>query len=330
MYLSLILLDRGRTAELSKIYIDATKPERSISANQARTIIRKLVAGLRKWGLQPEEAVCLHAFNDIMYPLTVLGIIGAGGIFTGTNPSYTTMELSHHIRTSESKFIITEPEMLEPVLAAAKDCKIPKSNILIFDVMGQTIPEGFKSWETLFEQGEQDWVRFDNLETAKHTEAARLFSSGTTGLPKAVMLSHYNFVAQHTQVYETEERDFETRRLMCLPMFHAAAAPSTHTSALKAGHVGVVMRRFELEPFLANIEKFRINDLARVPPLVIATIMSPVTKKYDLSSVKIVRCGAAPLGKGSQKAFQDLISNDASFTQVWGALHHLDRIHTAV
>lgn len=215
--------------------------------------------------------------------------------------------------------------MLGPVLAAAKECKIPKSNILIFNVLGQAVPEDFRSWETLLEQGEQDWVRFDDLEISKHTEAARLFSSGTTGLPKAVMLSHYNFIAQHIEVYETEERDFETRRLLCLPMFHAAAAPSTHTSALKAGHVGVVMRRFELEAFLANIEESRINDLAMVPPLIIATIMSPITKKYDLSSVKIVRCGAAPLGKGSQKAFQDLISKDASFTQVWGEYIRLKR-----
>lgn len=253
-----------------------------------------------------------------MYPMVVLGIMGAGGIYTGSNPGYTNLELAHHIRTSESKFIITEPEMLEPVLSATKECNIPKSNILIFNVLGQAVPEGFKSWDTLLKQGEQDWVRFDDLETAKHTEAARLFSSGTTGLPKAVMLSHYNFVAQHTEVYETEEKDFEVKRLLCLPMFHAATAPTAHTSTLKAGHIGIVMRRFELEPFLANIERFQINDLAMVPPLIIATIMSPITKKYSLSSVKMVRAGAAPLGKGPQKQFQALMNAGTPFTQVWG------------
>lgn len=253
-----------------------------------------------------------------MYSVMFLGIIGAGGIFTGTNPSYTPYELIHHIRTSKSKYIVTEPEMLESILIAAKECNLPRSNILIFNVLGQAVPEGFSSWETLLEQGEEDWVRFDNLEIAKTTEAARLFSSGTTGLPKAAMLTHHNFVAEHTLLYDTEERDYNVKRLLCLPMFHAAAVPTAHTTTLKAGHESIVMRRFDLEQFLANIQKHKINDLALVPPLVIAAIMSPVTKKYDLRSVRIARCGAAPLSKGPQKRFESMMGDGAPFTQVWG------------
>jgi len=253
-----------------------------------------------------------------MYSMLVLGTIGAGGIFTGTNPSYTPYELIHHIRASKAQFLITEPEMLKPMLAAAKECEIPRSRILIFNVLGQPLPEGFKSWETLLDHGEADWVRFDDLETGKRTEAGRFFSSGTTGLPKAVMMSHHNLVAQHTLYYGTDRRDFETRRLLCLPMFHVATAPTSHTSTLKAGDLGVVMRRFDLQPFLKNVEEYQISDLLMVPPLVIATIMSPMTKNYDLSSVKMTRCGAAPLGKGPQNTFMKLIGGSAPFTQVWG------------
>ena len=249
-----------------------------------------------------------------------LGIIGAGGIFTGTNPSYTPFELIHHIRTSQVQYIITEPEMLDNVFSAASECNIPHENILIFNVHGQAVPEGFKSWETLLKQGEMDWVRFDDVETAKKTEAARFFSSGTTGLPKAVMLSHHNLVAQHTLVYGSDQRDYESRRLLCLPMFHVATAPLSHTSTLKAGALGVVMRRFELEPFLANIEKYQISDLLMVPPLVIAIIMSPLTSKYDLRSLRMGRCGAAPLGKGPQKKLEAVMGDNARFTQVWGKL----------
>ena len=247
-----------------------------------------------------------------------LGIIASGGIFAGTNPGYTPYELAHHFRSSEARYIVTEPEMLGSILEAAKECNIPNSNILIFNVFGQAVPAGFQSWETLLDKGEEDWIRFDDLETARSTEAARLFSSGTTGLPKAVMVTHRNFVAHHTMVWPTVARYDEVKRLLTFPMFHAAAIPVSHTTTLKLGQMGVVMRRFDLNQFLANIQNLRITDLALAPPIVVATIMSPSSMKYDLSSLKFVQSGAAPLDKGPQKKFETLMGNDGTFTQVWG------------
>lgn len=124
------------------------------------------------------------------------GVIAAGGVFTGTNPSYTSHELTHHIKTSRAKFLIAEPEIFTNVLTAAKECNIQSSNIWIFDVLGQKIPDSFKSFKDLMKHGEKDWVRFDDEETSRKTTAARLFSSGTTGPPKAAGLSHFNLVAQ--------------------------------------------------------------------------------------------------------------------------------------
>jgi 4-coumarate--CoA ligase len=80
----------------------------------------------------------------------------------------------------------------------------------------------------------------------------------------------------------------------------------------------VVMRRFELEPFLANVEKFEINELGLVPPIVIAIIMSGLGKKYSLKSVKSVQIGAAPLGKESQGKLKQLLPERATVLQVWG------------
>ena len=111
-----------------------------------------------------------------------LGVVAAGGIFAGTNPSYTEFELAHHIKTSQTKFLITEPEMLDNILAAAKASGISQSSIWIFDNLGQKVPSGFKSFKHLLNHGEKDWVRFDDEKTAKETTAARLFSSGTTGV----------------------------------------------------------------------------------------------------------------------------------------------------
>ena len=130
-----------------------------------------------------------------------LGIVAAGGVFTGTNPGYTQYELVHHIKTAKAKFLITEPEMLGAALAAGKQCKISHSRTFIFDVLGQDFPEGFKSWEVLLNHGEKDWLRFNDLQAAQNTTAARMFSSGTTGLPKAAIVSHYNLIAQHELAY---------------------------------------------------------------------------------------------------------------------------------
>ena len=101
-------------------------------------------------------------------------------------------------------------------------------------------------------------------------------------------------------------------------MFHAACVPVAHTTPLRAGQVSVVMRRFELEPFLATFEKFRINEIGIVPPIVIAIIMSGLASKYSLESIHHVSCGAAPLGKASQDRLRELLPKGAMVNQVWG------------
>lgn len=305
---------------MHQIFHDAANPSRSLSNQQARALVRKLIAGFKRWGVRPgrKDVVCLHCSNDILYSCLFLGTIGAGGIFAATNPAYTPFELAYHIRTAEAKYIITEPETLGAITEAANECNIPRSNILIFNVNGKAVPQGFKAWETLLAHGEEDWIRFDDLDKARTTEAARLFSSGTTGLPKATMTSHYNLVAEHEIGYSNDNRDYRIRRLLCLPMFHAAAFPVAHTTTLKAGHISYVMRRFDLEGFLRNIEKYQITDIGMVPPMVEAATLSPLSKQYNLQSVRSALCGAAPLGKTSQLQFGKLLNCDVPFTQGWG------------
>lgn len=213
---------------------------------------------------------------------------------------------------------IVEPELLKHVQTAAKDNHIPDSKILIFDtgLPGQSVPSGLNSWRTLFNHGEADWDRFNDLETAKNTQAASLFSSGTTGLPKAAVLSHYNFIAQETMTGAFNPRPYTQIQLIALPMFHVAVAPRAHFSPLRTGMKTYFMRRFELEPFLANIERFGITEMILVPPIVIAIIMSPASKKYSLKSIRQAGCGAAPLGKESQLKLQALLEPGVPFTQV--------------
>ncbi|KIW11613.1 hypothetical protein PV08_10915 [Exophiala spinifera] len=300
------------------VYIDALDPANSISGNQARKIIRQLAAGLHAAGIRPGDCVCLHGFNSIHYSMLFLGIVAVGGCFAGTNPAYTQFELTHHFKTSQAKFLIVEPELLANVVPAAKECDIPRSSIMMFDTQNEAIPPGFVSWRSLLAHGERDWVRFDDERTSRTTTAARLFSSGTTGLPKAAALSHYNLVSQHTLVYEYNPSSYEPSRLLYLPLFHAAMVPSAHVSPLRAGHVSYVLRRFELQPVCEALAKYRITEMTLVPPVAMAMLKFPGIRDYDLTGVKAIFCGAGPLDKEHQNALLLIVGGDTSFTQVWG------------
>lgn len=159
--------------------------------------------------------------------MAFLGILAFGGIFAGSNPSHTPYELAHAFKISHTKALIVEPELLPNALKAAKEAGIPRSRIFVFDHHTPvTIPYcqsegwgeglgaeekwgGLSSWRALMQHGESDWERWNDEKRSKGTTAARLFSSGTTGVPKAVDMTHYNFVAQHTMVLEYKPRDYE-------------------------------------------------------------------------------------------------------------------------
>lgn len=159
--------------------------------------------------------------------MAFLGIVAAGGVFAGVNPSHTPYELAHSWNIAHVKALIVESELIPNALKAAKECNIPPSQIFVFDHntplstpsdgqdrWGEGLGweerwGGLKSWRELMKYGEQDWEKWDDERRSKETTAARLFSSGTTGMPKAVEMTHYNFIAQHTMVLEYKPRDYE-------------------------------------------------------------------------------------------------------------------------
>lgn len=311
--------DEPRFDHDQPVYIDALDSSKYYTGNTAKRAIRQLVAGFQHAGLKPGDCVGIHSFNNIHYPIIANGIIAFGGVFAGTNPAYTKYELVHHIKISKAQLLIVEPDLLSGAMEAAQETGIPLSRIFIFDnQLGDKTPSGFQSWRSLLSHGEKDWVRLSG-EAAKTTTAARLFSSGTTGLPKAAVLSHYNFIAQCELTGARHARDYwPVKRLMPLPMFHAAAVPSTHYGALKSGFQIFIMRRFELDSFLKYIELYQITDITVVPPMAIAIIMSPSSKKYNLKSIRFGNTGAAPLDKAPQARLEALLAPGSKVTQVWG------------
>ncbi|KAJ8118894.1 hypothetical protein OPT61_g222 [Boeremia exigua] len=316
--------------ELPEIYIDAYDATNSISAAQAKVMIRQLIAGFRHAGVQKGDTVLVHAFNSIYYPILVLGIIGCGAIYTGSNPAYTAYELGHAFQSCGPKLLVCDRECMNGALSSvARDFGLSPSSVLVLDLppfkalhtTENLVIEGYLSWRSLLTHGETDWARFNDEVTSRMTVAGLFFSSGTTGLPKLTKLSHYNLVAQHTLAFEHFPRPYVLKRLIALPMFHAATAPSTHISPLRSGHPQVIMRRYDPGTFLEMCARHQITDLTLVPPQVISLLAHPMPvsrKTALLVSVRLAYGGAAPLDAVTQSRFQALLPNGSPFTQVMG------------
>lgn len=149
-----------------------------------------------------------------MYTMLFLGIVGAGGRFTGSNPAYTPTELGHHLQNTKTRFIITEAELLPKIAPAAEVSGISVSNIYLFDAPKQDSPFQCNSVQELLRHDEADWVTFTDEDEAKDTTAALLSTSGTTGLPKAAMISHYSCVVENLILEDSSRKPYRVRILL--------------------------------------------------------------------------------------------------------------------
>ncbi|CAD6578368.1 MAG: hypothetical protein ASARMPREDX12_008723 [Alectoria sarmentosa] len=302
----------------TKIYIDPENAERSISANEARATVRKFVAGWKAVGLKPGDCVCVHAFNDMMYTMLFLGIIGAGGRFTGSNPGYTYTELRHHMQSTRARFLITEYELL-PVVAQVGEYGVPASNVFALETNSHYVTKSYcNSIQELLAHGERDWVRFSSEEEAKNTTAALLSTSGTTGLPKAAMISHHSFVMQSIMLEDGKEKPYKVSRLISLPEFHAFAFPLAHIAPLREGIPTYIMRRFEQQRYLSIIHQYEITETPLVPAILNALMKGEATTRELLASLRLVWCAGSPLDERAQDAFFRLLAPAARVVQVWG------------
>ncbi|KAF3915805.1 S-dihydroxybenzoyltransferase [Orbilia brochopaga] len=273
-----------------KILVDALHPERFITTNQAKSMVRSLIGGLRSIGVKPGDSVCVHSFNDILYPIVALAIIGVGARFVGTNPGYTVFELNHHLKMSQTNFVISQPSLMQTIAEAAEQVGIPKANI----------------------------VAFNDEKTAKQTILGLFASSGTTGLPKVIALSHYAWVAGTVLLPEALERPYTVRRLMFLPAFHAFAGPLTVLMPIKMGQATYLLPRFDLAAFCEAAEKFEINETAVAPPCLQAFIKTSEARQRQLKGLRRVWCGGAPMNIKLQVESRNLFAEDAEIVNIWG------------
>ncbi|KAF2091041.1 amp dependent CoA ligase [Saccharata proteae CBS 121410] len=300
------------------ILVDAARPWRYLSGHQAAEEVRAFIRGLRERGLETGDVVCIHAFNDILYPVLVLAIIGAGGVFTGTNPAYTADELTHHFNLTRPRFIVTEHDFYQTVRQAAESNAIPSDSLFVLDGIGRSLDPDFQSINELRACPGQDWIQFDDEKRSTETPVGLFSTSGTTGLPKVAIRTHRNFVNENVVLNDSKSKTYVVRRLLSLPMFHAFAAPLAIVGPLREGQTTYIMRRFVMGDYLNAIADFGITETIAAPPMLQSFLELPPQSQAKLSGLKTVICAGAPLSASVQSKARRLLSPDGRLVQCWG------------
>ncbi|MDX6599458.1 MAG: hypothetical protein QOE87_3345 [Gaiellales bacterium] len=257
--------------------------------------VDRCAAGLAARGLAAGERVGIFAPNVPEYAVAFHGIARAGGTATTVNALYTADEVAFQLRIAGARFLVTVPELAERALRAAESSGVEE----VFSI-GEA-PGTTPFDELLARPGTP--VPDVAIDPATHLVALP-FSSGTTGLPKGVMLTHRNLVANLCQYEPVRTIDESDRVIAVLPFFHIYGQTLALNDALRRGATIVTMPRFDLGEFLAAIERHRITACYVAPPVVLALAKHPLVEEHDLSSLRFITSGAAPLGAELQGAAQ--------------------------
>lgn len=278
-------------------YYDASTKER-VSWRQVRDNATYISTALvNKYGFRPQQTLSLFSRNTIWYPVTLFAAVRVGGVVSGASPAYNVDEMTYALRTADAKFIATHPTSIDIAAEAARNVGIPQEHIFLLEgeLAGYTtIKDLIRLGKTHGERGQVPPFRIPRGLKNRQVCAFLSFSSGTTGLPKAVMIAHQNVIAQALQMQPITPKDH--KKVLCvLPLFHITGiVHAMHLPILLNAEV-ILLPAFTMDAMLATIVAHQIRELLLVPPLLIRLVRDPLVAQYDLSCVQRFSSGAAPV-----------------------------------
>ncbi|KAL4809785.1 hypothetical protein BDV18DRAFT_150310 [Aspergillus unguis] len=273
----------------------------------------------RQYNLQMGDTVSIFSQNSIWYPVGMYAALRIGGKINGASPAYGVDEMAHALKTAETKVLLTVPGSVEVAVAAAERIKTHRIQIILLE--GQL--DGFTTLQELIAlgrsygpNGQVPMFTIPTGQTNKDLCGFLTFSSGTTGHPKAVMLSHQNVIAQCHQL-QALAAPGNSKFLAQSPLFHISGLIRFLSLPVHANAECIMLPTFTMELFLQTIVDFQIQDLNLVPPLVVRLVRDPIVDKYDLSCIKRISCSAAPLSVEMIRLLQKKFPS-AGFRQSYG------------
>jgi 4-coumarate--CoA ligase len=251
---------------------------------------------LGQWNWQKDDVLALYTPNSIDTPAIVWGTHFAGGILSPANPTYTVEELAFQLQNSGAKALATQLPLIENARKAAQKVGLPEDRIILLGG-GRDERSQFRHFTSLGNiAGLSRHGRVKVNDPAKEL-AFLAYSSGTTGLPKGVMLTHRNLVSNLLMGLAASSVTGEDRLLAFLPFYHIYGLSGLVHQSLYRGLTCIVMEKFDLEQFCKLVQQHKITFSYVVPPVVLGLSKHPVVDKYDLSSLRMMTSAAAPLTK---------------------------------
>ena len=248
--------------------------------------VASLASGLASRGFGKGDVLAVYMPNIPEYAVAFHGAASAGGLCTTVNPLYTANELTHQLEDSGAKLLLTVPPFLEAAREAADRAGLAE----VFAV-------GEADGATPLAELLGDPAQAPEVDLDPDADIAVLpYSSGTTGLPKGVMLTHANLVANLCQLQECFPIEPDDTLIGVLPFFHIYGQTVIMNQGLRAGATIVTMPRFDLEQFLDLLEEHAVTRSYVVPPIALALGKHPAVEGRDLSAMRTIMSGAAPLG----------------------------------
>ncbi|MGH9962038.1 MAG: AMP-binding protein, partial [Pyrinomonadaceae bacterium] len=260
---------------------------RTITYDQLPAMIQRLAAGFASYGLGKDDVLAIYSPNLPEYALAFLAVASLGGATTLVSPLFTVDEITTQLRDSGARFLLTIPELIDKARQAAEANGI--SHLFVIGEAEGAVP----LVSLLASSGTTTPVQID----PRVDVAALPYSSGTTGFPKGVMLTHYNLVSMLCQLRASEAATNQDTMICVVPMYHLYGLHVVVNLGLSQGATVVTLPRYEINQFLSALEKHQVTVAPLVPPLVLALSRAPEVDNYDLSKLQLIHCGAASLAK---------------------------------
>ena len=317
------------------LHCEAANPDNKLTKAELRSQSQKIAYGLRhRYGIGTngpnKDVITVMSYGQIMVPAMFYGTIAAGGVYSAASPSSTVSELARQISTGNSNLVVCSLELKGVAIAAAKQCKVPLDRVLLLESSPSWSLTSIGTNANLISEKLLSWQRITDQKELKESLICILWSSGTTGLPKGVMLSHLNLVAE-CYITALAGREWaakeveagrvlgEYRTLAHLPISHIAGVFGYLLAPMYSAGLVCWMRKYDWATLIKHVKSLQITAFYTVPSIYLRIAKSPdVTDHFK--TVVNASTGAAPMDASLQKAANSRLGDGAQtfIGQTWG------------
>ncbi|KAM4055780.1 AMP-binding enzyme [Hirsutella rhossiliensis] len=323
--------EHSNSGEHTALHAEAHDPLQVITKARARDLTRQFAYFFRHsygiGGEQDDDVVVVVSTGQSALACLFFGVIAAEGIYSAASPSSTPEDIARQMRDGPGRVLVCSADRKAIALAAAAEVGLPERNVLVLESYPRVALQSADGAVRCDFRGSLPWTAITDPRELEDRTICILYSSGTTGLPKGVLISHANIVSEafipasvNRPIYDKlcrEGKGFARRTLAHLPTAHIAGVQGYFITPMFEGGIVYWMPTFKLDDFIRYVPELGITSLFSVPPIYAAIAKHPaITDQF--ACIRQAAGGAAPLSREIQQAASDKIAPGYIVGQVYG------------